>query len=72
MPRFERALELDSVNTIYKVAYAEAGIQMKDNATISVRGRRQRVEAYEVTGFKDPLENAARLPLELYRGRRRV
>ncbi|HYH40679.1 MAG TPA: HD domain-containing phosphohydrolase [Burkholderiales bacterium] len=65
MPYFERALALDSGNTAYKLAYAEAGIQMKDNSSIAVRGRRQRVEAFEVIGFKDPLDNVARLPAEL-------
>jgi adenylate cyclase len=65
IPYFERALSFDSDNTTYKLAYAEAGLQMKDLSSISVKGRRQRVEAFEVTGFKDPLEDAARIPAEL-------
>jgi len=62
LPHFERALELDGGNTEFKLAYAEAGLQIKDHATISVRGRRQRVEAFEVTGFKDPLDDTGRIP----------
>ena len=66
LPYFERALELDPGNTDYKLAYAEAGLQIKDHATISVKGRRQRVEAYEVIGIKDALDSPERIPPALY------
>jgi adenylate cyclase len=59
---FERALQLDPRNTDYKVAYAEAGLKLKEFEKISVKGKRQRVEAFEVIGLKDPLWNRAKLP----------
>ncbi len=65
LPYFERALELDPANTAYKLAYAEAGLQIKDQATISVKGRRQRVEAYEIEGLKDALDSPQRIPAAL-------
>jgi len=68
----ERALQLDPNNTDYKVAYAEAGMKFKEYEKISVKGKRQRVEAYEVTGLKDPLEDRAKLPRGLPDEYRRV
>lgn len=59
---FERALQLDPGNTRYKVAYAEAGMNLKEFEKISLKGLRQRVQAFEVTGMKDQLENRAKLP----------
>lgn len=58
---FERALQLDPGNTDYKVAYAEAGLKLKEFEKISVKGKRLRVEAFEVIGLKDPLQNRAKL-----------
>jgi adenylate cyclase len=63
---FERALQADSGNTTYKLAYAEAGLKMKEQDKISVKGRRQRVEAYEVLGMKDLLADSDRIPREVY------
>ncbi|MEO8008175.1 MAG: HD domain-containing phosphohydrolase, partial [Betaproteobacteria bacterium] len=59
---FERALQLDPNNTACKVAYAEAGMKFREYEKISVKGKRQRVEAHEVIGLKDPLQNRAKLP----------
>ena len=59
---FEIALQLDPGNTRYKVAYAEAGLKLKEFEKISLKGLRQRVQAFEVIAMKDPLENRAKLP----------
>jgi HD-GYP domain-containing protein (c-di-GMP phosphodiesterase class II)/class 3 adenylate cyclase len=59
---FERALQLDPGNTRYKVAYAEAGLKLKEFEKISLKGLRQRVQAFEVIALKDQLENRAKLP----------
>ena len=66
MSHLERALALDASSTQYKVAYAEANLQMKENEKISVKGRKMRVEAYEVIGLRDPLLNRKKLPASFY------
>ncbi|MDO8597451.1 MAG: HD domain-containing phosphohydrolase, partial [Sulfuricaulis sp.] len=63
---FERALQLDGSNTAFKVAYAEAGLKISEHGKITVKGKRQRVEAYELMGMKDPLADPARIPRGLY------
>jgi HD-GYP domain-containing protein (c-di-GMP phosphodiesterase class II) len=54
---FERAVQLKPDNDRAKVAYAEASLKMRENDKINIRGRRQRIEVYEVVGIKDPLED---------------
>ena len=61
----ERALEIDPANTNYKVRYAEAGLLAKEMDRISVKGKRQRIEAFEVLGFKDPFANREKIPARL-------
>lgn len=68
----ERALQLDPENTVYKVGYAEAGLKLKEYEKISVKGKRQRVEAFEIIGLRDPLEDAGKLPRGLPEAYRRV
>jgi adenylate cyclase len=63
---FERALQLDPRNTAIKVAYAEAGMTLKDSEKISVRGKRHRIEAYVATGLRDPLQNREKVSQEFY------
>jgi HD-GYP domain-containing protein (c-di-GMP phosphodiesterase class II) len=63
---FEAALRLDPKNDTFKIAYAEAGLNVKEHDKISVKGKRQRVEAFEVTGMKDPLNNRDKIPQALY------
>src|SRR5438094_9821602 len=41
----------------YKLAYAEAGLKLRESEKIDIKGRRQRIEAYEVIGIKDPFED---------------
>ena len=62
----ERALQLEPGNTTFKLAYAEAGLKTKAQGQISIKGRRQRVEAYEVLGLKDPLKDPLRIPPRIY------
>ncbi|MFM8552086.1 MAG: HD domain-containing phosphohydrolase [Nitrospiraceae bacterium] len=63
---FERALDLDKGNKDFKVAYAEAGMKMRELEKISVKGKRQRVEAFEVIGIKDILLNREKIPQNFY------
>lgn len=63
---FERALQLDGSNTAFKLAYAEAGLEISKQGKFTVKGKRHRVEAYELLGMKDPLANPARIPQGLY------
>jgi HD-GYP domain-containing protein (c-di-GMP phosphodiesterase class II) len=69
---FERAMRLDPGNTAFKLAYAEAAMKANEQSTITVRGRRQRVEAYEVLSLKDPLVDPQRIPPALYAACKRV
>ena len=59
---FERALRLDPQHTHFKVAYAEARMRLDTNGTISIKGKRKRVEAFEVVGLKNPLEDREKIP----------
>jgi HD-GYP domain-containing protein (c-di-GMP phosphodiesterase class II) len=54
---FEKALQRDPGEMNFKLAYAEAGTKIRENEKINIRGRRQRIEAYEVIGLKDPFED---------------
>ncbi len=63
---FEQALELDKGNKDLKVAYAEAGIKVHEADKLTVKGKRQRVEAFEVIGLKDPLQDRGKIPTKFY------
>jgi len=63
---FERALDLNPDNKDFKVAYAEAGLKMREYEKLSVKGKRQRVEAFEVIGLREPLENRDKIPPGFY------
>jgi HD-GYP domain-containing protein (c-di-GMP phosphodiesterase class II) len=63
---FERALERDPGNTDFKVAYAEASMQLKEAERLNLKGKRQRIEAYEVIGLKDPIENREKITQKFY------
>ena len=63
---FERALRLDPNHVQFKVAYAEARMRLDTNGTISIKGKRKRVEAYEVVGLKDPLADREKIPEGFY------
>jgi adenylate cyclase len=63
---FERALEFDKENKDIKVAYAEAGMKAHEAERLNVKGKRQRVEAFEVIGLKDPLMDRDKIPQKFY------
>ena len=63
---FERALELDTENKDIKVAYAEAGIKVREADKLAVKGKRHRVEAFEVIGLKDPLQDRGKIPQKFH------
>jgi len=63
---FETALRLDPKNDTFKIAYAEAGLNVKEHEKISVKGKRHRVEAFEVIGMKDPLKNRNKITQAVY------
>jgi len=69
---FERALDLDPDNKEFKVAYAEAGLKMRETDKLTVKGKRQRVEAFEVIGIKDPLENRDKIPVGFHQDYKHV
>jgi HD-GYP domain-containing protein (c-di-GMP phosphodiesterase class II) len=58
---FEKALQLDPGDTKFKLAYAEAGLKIRESEKINIRGRRQRIEAYEIIGLKDPFEDRSKV-----------
>lgn len=63
---FERALELDKEHREAKLGYAEAGLKVREADKLAVKGRRRRVEAFEIIGLKDPLEDRAKIPQKFY------
>jgi HD-GYP domain-containing protein (c-di-GMP phosphodiesterase class II) len=63
---FERALQLDPRNDSFKIAYAEARLNLMEHDNISVKGKRRRVEVFEILGMKDPLNNRDKIPQALY------
>lgn len=65
LKHLEKALILEPANTAYKLLYAEAGLKSKEMERISVKGKRRRVEAFQVLGFKNPLCNPEKIPLSL-------
>jgi class 3 adenylate cyclase len=58
---FEQALLLKPEDTNFKIAFAEATLQKDNHYKIQVRGKSERVAAYEVVGLKDPLEDQNKL-----------
>ncbi|MGH7209572.1 MAG: HD domain-containing phosphohydrolase [Nitrospiraceae bacterium] len=62
----ERALQLGPHDNAVKLAYAETGMKLKEMEKISVKGKRNRIEAYEVVGLKDPLKNREKVPERVY------
>ena len=58
---FERAMQLDPSNAKAKLSYAEASIKIHEQDSINIKGRRQRIEAYEVAGIKDPLDDRSKV-----------
>jgi HD-GYP domain-containing protein (c-di-GMP phosphodiesterase class II) len=62
LENFEKALEGDNASTRFKVAYAEAGLKLRECETIAVKGKRKRIEAFEILGLKDPLDNRDKIP----------
>lgn len=63
---FEQALEHDKENKNFKMAYAEASMKVHETERLSVKGKRHRVEAFEVVGLKDPLLNRDKIPQKFY------
>jgi adenylate cyclase len=63
---YERALRLDPAHVHFKVAYAEARMRLDSNGTISIKGKRKRVEAFEVVGLKDPLADREKITEGFY------
>ena len=61
----ERALQRDPNHMECKVAYAEASMQLQEHGRISVKGKRKRVEAYELFGLRNPLDNRDKLPARM-------
>ncbi len=63
---FERAVRLAPERSDYKVAYADARMQATARTGIAVKGKSQRIEAYAITGFRDPLTNRNVIPERFY------
>jgi len=66
LENFEKALRADTGSTQFKVAYAEAGLMLRESETIAVKGKRNRIEAFEILGLKDPLDNRDKIPAKFH------
>ncbi|MBW2143690.1 MAG: HD domain-containing protein [Deltaproteobacteria bacterium] len=63
---FKRALEIEPDNVELKVAFAEATLKGEESEKIKVKGRKQRVTAYEIIGLKDVLLDREKIPSAVY------
>ncbi len=63
---FESALRIDPENADYKMAFAEASLKKEEFEKIKVKGREQKVSAYEVLCLKDPLLDRDKLTDSFY------
>jgi HD-GYP domain-containing protein (c-di-GMP phosphodiesterase class II) len=66
LENFEKALHGDTGSTKFKVAYAEAGLKLRESETIAVKGKRKRIEAFEILGLKDPLDDRDKIPARFH------
>jgi len=64
---FTLGLKQDPEHINLKIAYADASIKHDEYCKIKVKGREQRVSAYEVIGFKNPLLDSDRIPSFCYK-----
>lgn len=62
----KQAVEIKPEDKEIKLAFAEATIKTNENEKIKVKGRKQRVSAYEVIGVKDALIDREKIPLSFY------
>lgn len=63
---FKRALDIEPDNVELKVAFAEATMKWEESKKIKVKGRKQRVAAYEVLGLKDVLLDREKISSSAY------
>jgi adenylate cyclase len=63
---FEQALQIEPENVDLKVAFAEATIKKEEYDKIKVKGRKQRVAAYEVMGIRDVILDRKKIPAAFY------
>lgn len=63
---FERALQLQQDNTGYKIAFADSTMKKSEFAKIKVKGKEQKVAAYEVIGLKNPLLDGEKLSANFF------
>ena len=69
---FEQAMSLKPDDVDIKVAFAEACVKRDEASKLQVKGRKQRVAAYEVKGLRDILLDREKIPEELYNRYREV
>ena len=68
-----KALELDpSQQEPQQRAIAAALLTGEERGFVTVKGKKERVAVFEVTGFRDPLDNLKRVPLAVVEGFREL
>ncbi len=63
---FKLGLQQNAEHTELKIAYADTALKHEQHCKIKVKGREQRVSAYEVMGIKNPLLEKERIPESCY------
>lgn len=63
---FEKGLSATPEDVEMKVAFAEAAMLKSESRKINVRGRKQRVAAYEILGIRDALLDREKIPAAFY------
>jgi adenylate cyclase len=62
----KRALALNPEDTEVKLAFADVTLKVDDQRNIAIRGKRNRIQLYEIIGLKNPLLDRERIPQALF------
>jgi len=62
----QRALQVDPNDQDIKLAFAETTMKLSQMDKVSIRGKKERLNLYELTGLKNPLLDRERIPQALY------
>lgn len=63
---YEEGMKEDPENLVVKVAFADLSVKQEEFQKIEVRGKKQRVAAYEILGIRDVLLDREKIPASFY------
>jgi len=62
----KKALEIDPEDDSVKVVFAECSLKVEGLRSIRLKGKKQKLHLYEVSGIKNSLEDRSKIPQHLY------